>query len=93
MKLDEIVKYARVKYSIELDLTEWLEKVSVTLKAPYQNNYVTIRGLRDAEKFEITFFKSQANHDNLFDDYVDFGVSFYPGSIEEVKLLFKIVDA
>ena len=93
MNLQDVLKIARKKFENEIDTSDWFQKVAHTLKAPYNNNFVTIREVIDGYYFEITFFKSDRKLTDLFDDYSEVGISFYPKTIDDVILLFNSVDA
>jgi hypothetical protein len=93
MNLQDVLKTAKKKFENEIDTSDWFQKVTHTLKTPYNNNFVTIRELKDVDYFEITFFKSDRKLNDLFDDYSEVGITFYPKFIDDVVLLFNSVDA
>lgn len=92
MKLQDVLMIAKKKFENEIDTSDWFQKIAYTLKTPYNNNFVTIRELKDADYFEITFFRSDRNLNDLYDDYSEVGITFYPRFIDDVLLLFNSVD-
>lgn len=93
MNLQDVLKVAKIKFKNEIDTSDWFQKVAHTLKTQYNNNFVTIRELIDVDYFEITFFKSDKKLDDLFNDYSEVGITFYPKFIDDVVLLFNSIDA
>ena len=96
MELKKVLQLIKKKYQIEIELQIWDDPVlsfKHVFKAEYQNSYVAIReNVRD-HYLEVTFFKSDKKHDRLFDDYIDFGIVFYPKTIENLKSLLDSIDA
>lgn len=93
MNLQDVLNIAKKKFENEVDTSDWFQKVAHTLKTPYNNIFCTIRELENADYFEITFFKSDRKLDDLFDDYSEVGITFYPKFIDDVVLIFNSVDA
>lgn len=96
MELKNVVNLIREKFESKVDMSNWdvnILSAEHLYKSNYQNNFVMIRELREADYFDITFFKSDRINEKIFDDYLDLGITFKPKTIEEVKIILKCVDA
>lgn len=60
-------------------------------KIQYSNSYLCLNELEDSNKIELTFFKSDRNIENIFNDYIDFGISFYVSSCDEACFFLKSI--
>lgn len=92
MDLQEVIKIAQNKFQTQID-PSYLENENLKIfKAEFQNNYVLINELRDADYYEISFFKSDRKYEHIYDDQLYFGVTFYPKTLEAVKCIFETID-
>ena len=96
VELNDVVNLVRSKFQSKVDMSNWdveILSAEYLYRANYQNNFVMIRELRDADYLDITFFKSDRINEKIFDDYLDLGITFKPKNIEEVKIILNSVDA
>jgi hypothetical protein len=96
MEITEAKKILTSKFQSEVDVSNYsypLLSFNNILKAEYQNNYVALRENAKDNQLEITFFKSDRKNEELFDDYMDVGICFYPKSAEHLKVIVDSVDA
>lgn len=60
-------------------------------KETLHNLYAAVRKL-DNGLIEITFFKSNKKKEELIENYVGVGISFYPITISDAQTIFKTVN-
>lgn len=96
MELKKAIQPIKKKFQTQIDLQIWDDPIlsfKHVFKAEYQNSYVAIRENVGDHHLEVTFFKSDKKHDRLFDDYIDFGIVFYPKTIENLRSILDSIDA
>lgn len=61
MDIKGVINLIRVKYQNKVDISNWdfqILSAKYLFRADYQNNFVMIRELIDADYFDITFLKA-----------------------------------
>lgn len=89
MTIENVKKIIQLRFSQEVKtLDEYLNE-KLVLKVRYGNIYVAIIPLNQCDYFEITFFKSHRCKDDLFNDFIDNGITFLPKTEEELLTIIN----
>ena len=95
MDIQEVIKLVSIQFPTKIELEVLNEKIN-SFRYVYRNSrgngraYIIISEI-DATII-ITLFKSDREPEDLYTDYLRFGIDFFPDNLKEIECILKLIN-
>ena len=85
MDIQKLIEIAKDNFPIQIESEQFSEEEKTLLKSKYHNDYLAIGRNNSGEGYIMNFFKS--NNSDIWGNFLEFNVNFYPKDLEKAKCL------
>ena len=95
MDIQEVVKLVSIQFSSKIEL-EVLKESLNSFKYIYKDgrgngrSYIVISGMENM--IILTLFKSSREPEDLYTDYLRFGIDFFPDNLKDVEYILQLIN-
>ena len=91
MDIQEVIKLVSIQFPTKIELEVLNDKIN-SFKHIYKNgrSYIIISEMENT--IIISLFKSDREPEDLYTDYLRFGINLYPDNLKEVECILKLIN-